>query len=176
MKLQAAARGLAALPASDTVAINEPGKKGVVTLRDIATGKVTRTIAEKAGNAGVAASYDGKLLAVPTHGGVDLYDSATGELKKSLLNARPSADCAAFSSDDRYLCVAGGGLKAEANELTSPRDYHGVWIYRLPEGELVWHDSTMLHGKSVAFSPDGRRLVATDNARNVYVWDLPGRD
>ncbi len=108
---------------------------------------------------GVAVSPDGRLAAISQHGTVVLHELAAGRQLRTLsLSGSPvfSPDGHTLAAGDpstgiiRLVEVASGG---ERLRLTGHR------------GGVV----------SVAFAPDGRRLVSTGDDTNALVWDLEGR-
>jgi len=92
----------------------------------------------------MAQSPDGRLLAVPSLMGVKLWDYATGELKAAF-PSQSTAIMTAFSADSRFLAatISGG---ARVWEVDSRREL----------ATLSLHANRVI---SVAFSPDGQRLV-----------------
>ncbi len=109
----------------------------------------------------LAQSPDQRLLAIPSEPGLTLWDYSTGELRWAF-TAAPSGMMATFSADSRLLaaCIEGG-----------------AWVWEVGS----WRELTALslHANrvvSVAFSPDGQRLVTggeTGMALQpaVVLWD-----
>lgn len=150
-----------------------------VTIWDVSTGKVIRSIESEAGGVGALAySPDGKYLAVgriatrhtPDHAHIHLYNANTGELARRFVPPAAAkgdandADALDFSPDSRYLATKGyGGMGA------------GV-VYDLDAGKVIakLSDATgILH--SLAFSPDGKYLAVGRSDRAGSRTDQWGR-
>jgi WD40 repeat protein len=140
---------LAFSPDGKTLAVGYSSDKDKVTFRlwDVSTGQVTRVLRVQGGCAGtVAFSPDGKLLAGGEAGGkVYLWDTATGKELHRLEREDPCAGVRygiEFSPDSKWV-AAGGGKVA-------------VWDVVSGKKLRQW-DANAFY---VAFSPDGRSLIA----------------
>ena len=92
----------------------------------------------------MAQSPDQRFLAVPSRTGVRLWDYATGELKAAFLSDK-GAFMTAFSPDSRLLAAAvSGGAR-----VWTINPWRGVAAVSTHANPII----------SVAFSPDGQRLV-----------------
>jgi RNA polymerase sigma factor (sigma-70 family) len=108
---------------------------------------------------GVSLSADGRLAAVSQNGTVTLYDLATGrELRTLALAGTP-----VFAPDGRTLAAGdsdSGSIRLV--EVASGDERQGLVGHRGRVG-------------SVAFAPDGGRLVSAGDDTTALVWDLTGR-
>jgi WD40 repeat protein len=134
------------------------GADGTVRLWDLATGALRRTLTGHQYRVlSVAFSRDGKLLA---SAGADrivrLWDPTTGEQVQALTGAGGLIRDVAISPDGNTVAAAEGEGAARVWDLRSGkplRSFHG--------GEC----------DCVAFSPDSRTLVASDD-HIIRLWDL----
>jgi WD40 repeat protein len=109
----------------------------------------------------LAQSPDQRLLAVPSRDGLRLWDYATGQLRWAF-TAAPAGVTATFTADSRRVaaCIAGG---ARVWEVGSWREL----------AALSLHANAVV---SLAFSPDGQRLVTGGEVGMglqpaLVVWD-----
>jgi WD40 repeat protein len=112
---------------------------------------------------GVAFSPDGTLLAsVGKDQRVKIWDSATGEIKKTLDGFKASIEAVAFSRDGKWLATGdwGGGIRIW--EVGSWQEQARL-EHQL--GAEIW---------SVAFSPDGSAFAACGE-RGVALWRMEHR-
>ncbi len=139
-----------------------------VRLWDTATGKELYDLEEaKDCQGGLAFSSDGKILAAGA--GMDtvrLWDVETGRPIRVMRATRqnyPVEFPLAFSPDDRTVAV---GSFAD----------NTVYLFEVATGGL----RTRFSGhrglvRSLAFSPDGQRLISGSNDTTALVWDVTGR-
>ena len=112
----------------------------------------------------LAVSADGKLLAVPDHHAVRLYDLAAGKFLHTDLDAQPvsPAHILAFTPDSRRVIASG---------------YDGVRIWDPAAGIAQSlesaHPKDALFAPKVLTSPDGRWFVGADPEfwSRLAVWD-----
>jgi uncharacterized protein (TIGR03067 family) len=133
-------------------------KPARLTLWDVATGKIIRTLGDKTEGGPLAFNPDGTKLAGTDDLRVTVWDVKTGKVV-----LRPGGDlptCVGFSPDGKRL--AAGGFWGE------------VWIWDTTTGKEVWRADArekVLIGSHkrvayVAFTPDGRYLVTAGHRRH----------
>jgi WD40 repeat protein len=133
-------------------------EKGPVFVWDGATGRqLARLPGYQHGNTGgVAASPDGKLLAVGDEKGIALYDAVSVKGVGRLPGEFPGTACVEFSRDSRYLLLRGGP---------------GIVQWELATGRAVRRVSYQNWTNSLDLSPDGK-LLACATQGCVRLFDL----
>jgi WD40 repeat protein len=156
---------------ADKVILHEwvPGGEMKGGIRDIgvrvfeaATGKLVRELnnSEMYGNA-VTLAPSGKLLATGTSfNRLQFWDPATGELRFSLQGPHTGAVISA-------LAFAPDGTRIAS---VSDRDAEVIQVWELATGKLT-HEFPMA-ATALAFTPDGKKLVAGFKDGTALVWDL----
>jgi WD40 repeat protein len=100
-------------------------------------------------------SPNGNTIAIAVGGdNIGLVDASSGDLQGTLLSDRGAATCLAFSPDGHTLAVG----------LQSPTAV-ALWDMRTHQ-ELCAIDTGLWGLLSIAFSPDGKRLIAAGHVAN----------
>jgi WD40 repeat protein/predicted Ser/Thr protein kinase len=167
-------------PGSPPAAVTRDGKtvvcsnyhwKGTVEIWDVATGKRTIRLPEKASAINVLAlSPDGKLLAVGDEDStVRLWEVATGKQHAALKGHTGGVASIAFTPDGQLLAAAARG-KYDSGRKAFVNGEVKLWevAARKEKATLKGHSSSV---SSVAFSPDGKEL-ALGSRNEIKLWDL----
>jgi ferric-dicitrate binding protein FerR (iron transport regulator) len=148
----------------------------------------------------LAASPDGRWLAIETSERVALFDPLTGKREFDLPTGRRFASALAFSADGKQLGVGFNGviqiwdiqgrklsrtLEGFERSVTylafSPQGEHiaagiqdgQVWVWSASTGQRTQVLDTGTRGvRSLAFSADGKFLVTATNKEPVAVWGV----
>jgi WD40 repeat protein len=140
----------------------DPDKK-YVTLVDANSGREeARLPVPSAGDNSIAFSPDGAMLAVACRSqAIQLVEIASRNVRAMLKGDGDAGTCVAFSPDGRMLAAGGGP------------DRPTVRVWDLRSGrqirKFVGHAGWL---KSVAFSPDSKRLVSASRDTTAIVWDF----
>ena len=147
-----------------------------VLLWDTITGKLKQTLDGIGNDLGVSIAYspDGKMLAIPGWGGLQLWNTETDEHKQTLEQSK-EIESFAFSPDGKTIA----GLCAQQREIWYD-DSKTHSTYLIYYSVSLWDTATLQRKstlettdsvESIAFHPDGN-TIATMNADNtVQVWD-----
>lgn len=151
-------------------AVRGANEAGIVKLWDVASGKLRTKLSVERGLAvAVDISPDGTTIAVATQLQVALYSIASGDLKVRL-EQRPGRDVVAFSPDGTLLAVAG------AWKLSRGTGYGEIALWDTTSGKRLTETQLSSAGtwiRSIAFSPDGKRLAAGDVSGVIQIWRMP---
>jgi WD40 repeat protein len=137
------------------------------TLWDPLTGQELLSLRGVASRSQVAFSADGRRLATPgAQGTINLWDATTGKRVRTLRSKGGQVLAVAFSPVGQRLASVGRG---------SP-DHGEIKVWDAANGDEVL--TVRGHGKvvrpvpgSIAFSPDGQRLVTSCQDKTVLLWD-----
>lgn len=128
-------------------------------LWDLATGPGRMTILDLGTLVGLAASPDGKLIAVGSwDGSATIYNAETGELIATLRGHTQNVWGVAFSPDAKMLATTSWDGTARLWNLST---LEARLVFRGDEGERMY---------SAAFSPDGT-VLATGSGR-IKLWNV----
>jgi WD40 repeat protein len=105
----------------------------------------------------LSSSPDGSQLAVGSHEGVQIRDAQALEKIVKSLPVKP-VYAVAFHPSDKTMAI-GSGLD--------------IQTWHQPSGQLVKYGSFFLNAVAVAFSPDGRMLIAAGDS--IRVWDTASK-
>jgi eukaryotic-like serine/threonine-protein kinase len=108
---------------------------------------------------GLALSNDGEVVTFHATGGARLFEVATGKEIDFTSNRRPDGQFLALSPDGKRI-VTGLG----------PREFVKLWDARTGE-EILTLGRMFGMVTSVAFSPDGNKILATSQLGEIKVWD-----
>jgi WD40 repeat protein len=111
------------------------------------------------GAAWMAASADGRFLAVPYTNRVALFDASSGDLLRTLQGSAGGIYRVAFSPDGKRLAAGDNQTIRIWDTETGRQDISIKW---LGDGLVC----------GVAFSPDGQRLAVGGYLHNAYLYDL----
>ena len=104
----------------------------------------------------------GRMIAAGRHGGVALFDAATGRTVASQDGLADIARAVAFSPDGQLL-AAGGGHPQQSGEVR-------IWktAELRPLTSIEGHADTI---QALAFSPDGKTLATASYDKEIKLWD-----
>jgi WD40 repeat protein len=169
---------------------------------DAASGTLIRTIPGPCGIASkLAITPDGKRVFSAGNGGELIeWDLERGERRKTLGGNQRLTGVAvtpdgrsAFTSDNDLSVVRqwdletgehrdlepfkanvfGVAISADGKRLAAVA-WEGIRVWELPGPKLVW-DHPEVHGRAIAMSPDGRRLLTGHQDGVVRFWDLDAK-
>jgi WD40 repeat protein len=136
----------------------ETPRRGELAVWDLKTCRKKFVLKQKAAVRGVAASPDGKFLAIGDFDGrTKLLDALTGETL-SVLQSDAAINAVAFSRSSNLIVSGNLGEKIT------------IWdtIKRTTESLLLTNEAVL----NVAISSDGNAIVATTRSGNAYLFNL----
>ncbi|MBL8787651.1 MAG: hypothetical protein JNJ59_22300, partial [Deltaproteobacteria bacterium] len=152
--------------------------RGVLRVLDLADGAerlrvqldVVRVVA-------LAWAPDGRIVVGREDGRIDVVDARTGVVEQSVAAHRSAIRALALSPDGAFL-ASGSGDGAVWPVINEERPNEGadasVRLWRWPGLEAVvempGHGASV---RSVAFAPDGARLVSGGSDRTLKMWSVP---
>jgi WD40 repeat protein len=118
----------------------------------------------------LALSADGKTLVSGSYDrGVRLWDLVSGQQIALLEGHKRAVAAVAFSPDGR-LAASAGGSRSYPYDVTDPRR---IRLWDVVSGKEVVHfEGHTADVTSLAFSPDGARLVSGLMDSTILVWDV----
>jgi WD40 repeat protein len=179
--IPAAGAAIALAPDGNTLAT--AGRDRLVHLWDVGTGKETRQLTgHKHQLKGVAFSPDGNVLAsADAQATVRLWDVAAGkELQVIDMKSLAETLSFAFSPDGKALACAGawddssflpGNFNIQGVEVTTKKGYLVLLWDPATGKEIRRFEGLRDKVRSVAFSPDGKKLAAAARDGQVCLWD-----
>ena len=140
------------------------GTNGDVHLWDVATWRITRSLAGHEGVVRrVAFAPDGKTLASGGDDGqVKLWDLASGHVIRQFpVIADASVFCLVFSPDGKTLVsgTLGSALR----------------LWDVASGEEAWRLTHPAEAFDAVFSPDGKAIITASSDKIIRIWDVSGR-
>jgi WD40 repeat protein len=150
-----------------------------LSLCDAGTLRERKFIPAYGGKSRLAASPDGRHVALIAKGGVQIWEMSTG-MVHTLEAPSGGARLIAFGADGQVLAVSGAGGEGEpAGDTVSVWDIAGVLDGSAPAGRLLYRLESFATGLSgLAFSPDGGLLLTASwydwsHTRTNYLerWD-----
>ncbi len=144
---------------------SEVGVWDVTTGQEVASLRAPGTVNALAYGAGGTRLATGLWDDRRNRGEVVIWDLATGRALRTIDAGPHSMRVVAFSADGRMVAAGGGEVPPDNPGWT------GAWDTETGARRVTFDRAGSI--RSLAFSPDGSRLAATDIAqRNFYLWDL----
>jgi WD40 repeat protein len=158
LEFQGGVSGLAVSPNGTLFVSHTYGDK--IELWNASTGQIVHTFEGRGSHYILALSASGTILASGESDdpSIRIWDVATGQQLRALGSYIPSVCCVALSPDGRMMASSISGA-------------HWAGVYDVHTGEqalTIYHASEVW---SLAFSPDGTRLVSSSTDGTVRLWD-----
>ncbi|KAL1693720.1 WD40-repeat-containing domain protein [Schizophyllum commune] len=151
---------------------------GSIRLWDTETGKhVAEIRGHSGGVASVVFSPDGKLIASGSHDKtIRIWDVATRkQLREPLTGHEASVASVAFSPDGKRIVSGSHDQTLRIWDITT-RTQVGDALTEHDHGDFGAGDLVFGEVNSVAFSPDGKRIVSASSDHTIIVWDAESRE
>ena len=132
---------------------------GSVSLLAISDGRISQPLPNSGRVVDLSFSPDDRMLATTAGNEINLFDSHSGTLIRTLAKHEAAVNAVAFSSNGRLLASGSDDRTAIIWEIDSGKSKH----------VLKGHDQTV---RAVAFSPDGRFLASGSGNASVVLWDV----
>jgi DNA-binding beta-propeller fold protein YncE len=124
--------------------------------------------------AGVAFHPDGRQLADASSTSINIWDVATGQRLRSLVQHTEWMTSLAYSRDGKRL--AGGSANSAKEPDGRPKYFGQIVVFDAATGEtLAWWEDKAHWVTSLAFSADGAQVANGNWAGTVKVWDPAGK-
>jgi RNA polymerase sigma factor (sigma-70 family) len=144
---------------------------GALARWDAASGKCLSARGAYVGEIAVARAPGGQeVAAVDAAGRLDVWDVATGRVKKTLQAPGRGRHQLLFTPDGRQLLVAAESGPSTVWDLSAGRQ-----VGELAPPPAKDPKATDSYWGTLGFSPDGRQLVAARFGRGTWAWSWPER-
>ena len=141
-------------------------RDGAVKVTEASTGRLIRTLNEKAGRtSAVAFSPDDRYLAAAgADGSIKVWDTTSWTVLVTIPAHNGGALGLAYSPDGRRIASGGADQTIKVWDRTTGRELLSL---RGHQGDV----------NAVAYSPDGKRLASASGDHTIKIWDvMPGPD
>jgi WD40 repeat protein len=153
------------------------GLDGTIRLWDRDTGRESGRVADRVAPVQcLALAPDGRcLLSGDAEGLLRVWDVEPGQQPRTVGRLDAPVQCLAFSPDGRKVLAAAGRLPGSKGGDRPAGGAAGLWDVAGGKELRRWQGPATLV-RSVAFSPDGHRVLAGGLDSTLYMWDLDSRN
>lgn len=134
----------------------------IVYILDIATGQPIKTLYTQYHVNAIDYSADGKIIATVGSGGVQLWSSTTGELRRTLFNKKEGIHCIAFSPDSRTVATGNTEGMLQWWDVDSGKNIKTITGHTSFSGPSF--------RGSIKYSTNGTTIAIVDS-REIILWD-----